>query len=329
MPKVINPYMDFVLGLDDEQFDLLCDAINQVKDKKLYGASSFEEAAILYKREPICPMCGSKTYFQDGYTNAGHIRYRCLICDCSYTLLSDSIFNSAKIPFFKLMNYIQLMSFNVPLQLMCEVVGIASNTANLWRKKIFATVNDYQDHLKLYNTVWIDETYLEDYDVLKSDDYNGNQLRGLSRTKICIVVAVDQYKNMVAIICGHGKPSSRRIYNALKDHIKEGSTVIHDGDNSHNYLVSKLNLKSEVYKANSKDEEYLKNMAMINNMCSWLKRYIWRFIGMEVDNLQSYLNWFIYLQRCKKDNEIWPKTDRILRHLVLERVRFIREKGLL
>ena len=64
---------------------------------------------------------------------------------------------------------------------------------------------------------------------------------------------------------------------------------------------------------------------MINNMCSWLKRYIWRFIGMEVVNLQSYLNcilvfkisivgmevvnlqsylnWFIYLHRCKRDNE--------------------------
>ena len=68
-----------------------------------------------------------------------------------------------------------------------------------------------------------------------------------------------------------------------------------------------------------------KNMTMINNMCSWLKRYIWRFIGMEVENLQSYLNWFIYLQRCKRDNEKWPKSNRILRHLVLERVRFKRK----
>ena len=68
-----------------------------------------------------------------------------------------------------------------------------------------------------------------------------------------------------------------------------------------------------------------KNMAMINNMCSWLKRYIWRFIGMEVENLQSYLNWFIYLQRCKRDNEKWLKSNRILRHLVLERVRFKRK----
>ena len=68
-----------------------------------------------------------------------------------------------------------------------------------------------------------------------------------------------------------------------------------------------------------------KNMAMINNMCGWLKRYIWRFIGMEVENLQSYLNWFIYLHRCKRDNEKWPKSNRILRHLVLERVKFRRK----
>ena len=33
---------------------------------------------------------------------------------------------------------------------------------------------------------------------------------------------------------------------------------------------------------------------------------------MEVDNLQSYLNWLIYLQGCKKDDETWPKTIRIL-----------------
>ena len=46
---------------------------------------------------------------------------------------------------------------------------------------------------------------------------------------------------------------------------------------------------------------------------------------MEVENLQSYLNWFIYLHRCKSDNEKLPKSNRILLHLVLERVRFKRK----
>lgn len=34
MSKQINPYLDFVLGLDATQFDSLCDAINQRKIEK-------------------------------------------------------------------------------------------------------------------------------------------------------------------------------------------------------------------------------------------------------------------------------------------------------
>ena len=169
MPKTVNPFMDFVFGLDDTQYDLLCDCVNQRNDKKLYGFSSYEEAALYYKRKPMCPRCESILYHKDGYTNAGYIRYRCLTCNCSYTLLSDSIFNSAKIPFHKLMSYIELMSFNVPLDLMCEVLDIASNTAELWRKKIFSTINNYQEHLKFHGTIWIYETYIQDYTVLESN----------------------------------------------------------------------------------------------------------------------------------------------------------------
>lgn len=94
----------------------------------------------------------------------------------------------------------------------------------------------YISNRLIYNRVWIDEKYIEDYQVLESN--NEKHPRGLLKTEICVVVAINSNKNMT----------------------------------------------------------------MINNMCSWLKRYIWRFIGMEVENLQSYLNWFIYLQRCKERN---------------------------
>ena len=73
--------------------------------------------------------------------------------------------------------------------------------------------------------------------------------------------------------------------------------LVHDGENAHNLLIKKLHLYSESYIANEKDKNYLENMALINNMCSWLKRYIYHFIGMRMDNLQSYLNWFVYLFR--------------------------------
>ena len=111
----------------------------------------------------------------------------------------------------------------------------------LWRKKIFNTVNDYQNHLVLSGKVWIDETYVEDYKVLARKE--GKHLRGLSKSKICIVVAIDQYQNMVAIISGHGKPSSKRIIKALKSHIKKGSIIVHDGEHSHYKLIEELNAK--------------------------------------------------------------------------------------
>lgn len=323
MSKSSNPIEDYVFSLSDNDFKTLQEYVDKRIDFDMYGFTSFEEAAIKYQREPICPKCGSSSYHLDGKTNAGYTRYRCESCDSSYTLLSDSIFNSAKMPLHKLMNYIELMSFNVPLELLCEILHISSNTAELWRKKIFETVNGYQDHLLLSGDVWIDETYLEDYEVLAKKD--GKHLRGLSRSKICIVVAIDSYKNMVAIISGHGKPSSRRIISALKSHIKEGSHIIHDGDHSHYKLIKELNCSEEFYKANSNDPLYLEHMRLINNMCGWLKRYIWRFIGMDINNLQSYLNWFIYIHRVNEYKDKWPKTTRILRHLLLTRVKFARK----
>ena len=83
MSKQINPYLDFVLGLDATQFDLLCDSINQRKDRERYGATSFEEAALYYGRKPICPKCLSDKYHEDGYTPSLAKRYRCENCDCT------------------------------------------------------------------------------------------------------------------------------------------------------------------------------------------------------------------------------------------------------
>ena len=48
MSKQINPHLDFVLGLDATQFDLLCNSINQRKDRERYGVTSFEDAALYY-----------------------------------------------------------------------------------------------------------------------------------------------------------------------------------------------------------------------------------------------------------------------------------------
>ncbi|MDD6448103.1 MAG: hypothetical protein PUF78_00010 [Lachnospiraceae bacterium] len=84
-------------------------------------------------------------------------------------------------------------------------------------------------------------------------------------------MAIDTNGNAYAVICDHGKPSTTRIYNALKNHIEPGSTIVHDGEKAHNKLIKELKCISEAYIAD-KPPEYLMKMALINNMCAWLKR---------------------------------------------------------
>lgn len=169
------------------------------------------------------------------------------------------------------------MTFDVPIEMTEEICNISYPTAMLCREKVFSTVDGYQEHLYLEDHVWLDETYLYDSSLLHDDSY---KKKGLSKNKLCIVVAIDCHKNTYAVICGHGKLSASRIFEALKNHIISGSTLVHDGEKAY-------------------DKEYLENMALINNMYSWVKKYIYRFIGMRMTNLQSYLNWFVYLFRVK------------------------------
>lgn len=74
-------------------------------------------------------------------------------------------------------------------------------------------------------TVLVDETYINDTDLSKG--YGQARKRGMSRQKPCICVAIDVHKNPVTVVCGQGKPSSARVWNAMGGRIAPGSLLIH------------------------------------------------------------------------------------------------------
>ena len=78
---------------------------------------------------------------------------------------------------------------------------------------MLATLSGYQYRIVLRDTVWVDETYVNDTDL--SNGYGQARKRGLSRQKLCICVAIDVHKNPVAVVRGHGKPSSARSRKAM------------------------------------------------------------------------------------------------------------------
>ena len=104
----------------------------------------------------------------------------------------------------------------------------------------------------------------------------------------------------------------------------DGITLVHDRERAHNVLVRENGLAGESYKADARDPEYLEAMGLVNNLRSRLKRCLWRFTGMDPENLQSHLNLYVYFFRVKRDDERWPKIARVVRHLLMAEARFRR-----
>jgi len=64
-----------------------------------------------------------------------------------------------------------------------------------------------------------------------------------------------------------------------------GPTIVHDMEKSHKVLVAAVGGADKAYRADSKDPACLQGMEMVDSLCSWLKRYLWRLPGMQPKNL--------------------------------------------
>lgn len=318
--KRTNPYSGLVDGLSAGELDLLSAAVAERRLREEAGFGTLAEAAELYRPDPACPACGEASPWRDGLEPSGVRRWRCPRRGARFTSLSGTVLENCKKPLSTWVDFIRLTLFAVPLDACAEMCRITHQTAWEWRHRLFAAVDGYQDRIVLRGRAWIDETYVNDTDLSKG--YGQARKRGLSKQKICIAVGIDSRKEPVAVVCGHGKPSSARIRKAMGAHVAKGATLVHDRERAHNVLVRENGLVDEGYKADVRDPAYLEAMALVNNLCSWIKRYLWRFTGMDPGNLQSYLNLYVYLFRVKRDDERWPKIARVVRHLLMVDARF-------
>lgn len=97
------------------------------------------------------------------------------------------------------------------------------------------------------------------------------------------------------------KPSRTKIFKTLEGHIKNGSTLIHDEENSHKILTETFGLTEEVH--TTKKMRNISNndnpMEPINAVHRSLKRFVRQHPAYDRDDLQEWLNlfWFIYTNR--------------------------------
>lgn len=108
-----------------------------------------------------------------------------------------------------------------------------------------------------------------------------------------------------------------RVRKAIGGRIAPGSLLIHVLERVHGALARDGGFESEAHRADVSDPVYLERMKMVNDLRSWLKRYLWRFTRMSPRNLQAYLDWYVYLFRVNQARDRWGRTARVVRHILM------------
>lgn len=259
-----------------------------------------------------CPYCGSTSFIKNGHRKDGIQKYKCISCSKSFMPITNTIFDSHKIPISEWFEYLlHLFEFH-SIKSSSYDNRNANSTGTYWLIKVFEVLKGIQDDVVLEGRIYLDETY---FPKVKSDNItiNGKKLRGISRNKLGVAVATN-LSSSIFIVTGTSKPSEISTLLAYGKHIKEGSTIVHDKEKSHKILVDNLKLISETYSS-----EELKNvedkdnpLAPVNDLHALAKSYMRQHGSYNRDNLQDWMNllWFIL-------NEPYDKYAKVLKFIEL------------
>jgi transposase-like protein len=249
-----------------------------------------------------CRHCRSPAIQRFGFTPNGVRRFRCKDCGRTFNALTNTIFDSHKLPLTEWLDFLLSIFGYGSFSLTSKSNRNAYTTTRYWMEKVFLVLREYQGTLVLSGEVELDETFykVRNSDIKRRDD--GKEYRGLSRNQICIGIACDQSSD-ICFVEGEGKPTKQGTLDTFASHIKPESTMRHDMEQAHGPLVEALRLRSIVY-----DSRQIKQLPdsenplnRINQYCRMLKLFLASHSGFIRYDLQDYLNLFCFVMNHPKD----------------------------
>ncbi|MBR0420764.1 MAG: IS1 family transposase [Erysipelotrichaceae bacterium] len=266
--------------------------------------SKAREAEIINDHIPkCCPKCNSDHFIRNGIDKKSGIQqYFCKDCHKRFTSLTGTIYDSHKIPISEWIDFLYNLFAYVSLTADSRNNRNSFTTTRYWLEKLFLILEDYQADIILEGDITPDETFyaVRTSDLIFRDD--GKLPRGLSLNQICIGVACDS-KHVYCVLEGYGKPSQKKTYEAFKDHIREGSRLIHDSENSHKKLMKELNLTETVY-----DSKWLKSLPdkqnplnRVNQIHNLIKKFFYAHNSFNRISIKGYINLFSFMMNPPRD----------------------------
>lgn len=291
---------------------LITATVHEWYDAKHRSVSDEEIQFVNSIEKDQCPYCKSHLIRKNGLYKSKMRRYQCKECGRNFSPISQTIFDSRKIPISEWIEYlIHLFEFH-SIKTSSRDNRNAESTGRYWLFKVFEVLKNYQNDIQLSGRIYLDETY---FPVQKSKEIrnkDGKKLHGISRNKIGVAIAFDEHGNYLLKVEYTSKPSDTSTWNALGNHIARNSHLIHDGERSHGILIRELELTSEVYKTDVTKEMASRDNPLypINHIHDLAKRFMRAHGGYDRDNLQDWMNLISFI--LNKPEDRYEKIEKFI-----------------
>ena len=267
-----------------------------------------------------CPRCGSGVIARDGRGSNGIQRFVCRGCGRRFSPLTDTIFDSKKIPISEWIEYLLHLFEYHSLKTSATDNRNSETTGRYWLSKVFAVLKGIQRGVVLKGNVYADEKLFDAPNAVKE---KAKTRTGSSLSRGCqyYVATATDGDLAIFIVMGRSKPSDKSCMRAYGRHIAEESVLIHDGEPSHNSFIDALALKSEVHpSAETKGLRDSENpMDPINDVHDKMEKFMGAHPGYDRSRLQDWMNlfWFVW---CTPGDKM-DKVKAFLKLAISKRIR--------
>ena len=283
--KELSPFQDFIRS----------NYLETWQDHHVRLAETNEAGLLNSLEVKGCRWCGSLSFRKNGFTQNGIQRYKCIDCGRTFTVLSNTLFDSHKIPITEWIEYLLNLFGYVSFHSTARNSRIADSTVKYWLFKLFEVLKDYQEDIILSGDVYIDETL---YPVVKRELVR-NECGYLTpgENSYCIGIGYDGMRVYVKLEGRNKQTSYAWTKETFLGHIQKGSTLIHDRERAHNILIKPLSLTSRSYdsKVCKKLPDKDNPLQPINEQCNLLKGFLNAHRGFSREDLQDYLNLYSFI----------------------------------
>ncbi len=241
-----------------------------------------------------CPKCGSRSIAKNGKRANGAQKWRCRNPRCPAPFFDDwtgTCFCSCKLPDAKIRLLLSMTFEDCLEEQICNVVGVSSRTAYVWRMKVYDVASRFVAGTRLSGTVWFDETFVS-VNASQLVLRDGRRLRGISRNQVAICAAIDGSGNRFAEVAGTGHPRGSKCLEVYSKHIARGSSIVHDDFRGHERFAEWNGGPEAIWPSWRRGST--RAMQPINSFHSQIQRKFAVHIGMLTQYVQRYLDWLVF-----------------------------------